>query len=146
MATRAIKPKREDTLLSGWQSRPERAPSVVRPDQPMFARVLALVSLGLVVIGLLGILARADNALRLLAWIGQGRGLFFFTLGIAVRAGFGATDAAFLARARLGDAMADEVDRVEPRHVLLLEEVGGVALALGKDGDEHIGARNLFLA
>jgi hypothetical protein len=39
----------------------------------------------------------------------------------------------------------DEIDGVEPRHVLLFEEVGRVALALGEDGDEHVGTRNLFL-
>ena len=42
--------------------------------------------------------------------------------------------------------MRDEVDGVEPRHVLLLEEIGGVALALGEDGDEHVGAGHLFAA
>ena len=32
------------------------------------------------------------------------------------------------------------------RHVLLLEEIGGMALALGEDGDEHIGAGDLLAA
>ncbi len=44
----------------------------------------------------------------------------------------------------LGDAVADVVDRVVTRHVLLLQEIGGVAFALGKDRDQHIGARHFF--
>ena len=44
----------------------------------------------------------------------------------------------------LGDAVADVLDRLETRHLLLLQEEGGVALALGKDGDQHIGAGDLF--
>ena len=40
----------------------------------------------------------------------------------------------------------DEIDRVEPAHVLLFEEIGGVALALGKDRDQHVGAGHFFLA
>ncbi len=48
--------------------------------------------------------------------------------------------------AALGDAVADVVDRVEPGHVLLLQEEGRVALALGEDGDEDVGARHLLAA
>ena len=59
---------------------------------------------------------------------------------------FGAAHGALLVGARLGDAMGDEIDRVEPAHVLLFEEVGGVALALGKDRDQHVGAGHFFLA
>ncbi len=32
----------------------------------------------------------------------------------------------------LGDAVADVAHRIEPRHVLLLQEIDGVALALGE--------------
>ena len=46
----------------------------------------------------------------------------------------------------LGDAVADIVDRVEAGHVLLLQEEGGVALALGEDGDEHVGPGHLLAA
>ncbi len=46
----------------------------------------------------------------------------------------------------LGDAVADVLDRVEARHLLLLQEVGGMALALGEDGDEHVGAGHLLAA
>src|SRR5712691_7182663 len=60
---------------------------------------------------------------------------------------FGSLDAARLrAAGRLGDAVRDVVDRVEPRHVLLLQEIAGVALALGEHRDQHIGAGHLLAA
>src|SRR5208282_392187 len=40
----------------------------------------------------------------------------------------------------LGDSVADIIDRVVARHVLLLQEIGGVAFALGENRDKHIGA------
>ncbi len=46
----------------------------------------------------------------------------------------------------LGDAVADVVDRVVAGHVLLLQEVGGVGLALGEDRDQHVGAGHLLAA
>ena len=46
----------------------------------------------------------------------------------------------------LGDAVADVLHRLEARHLLLLQEEGGVALALGEDGDEHVGAGDLLAA
>src|SRR5207244_12182624 len=59
-------------------------------------------------------------------------------------------DAAHRARFRharpLGDAVADIVDRVVAGHVLLLQEIGGVAFALGKYGDQHVGAGHLLAA
>jgi hypothetical protein len=42
--------------------------------------------------------------------------------------------------------VGDEVHRVVARHVLLLQEVGGVRLAFGEDGDEDVGARDLGAA
>jgi hypothetical protein len=44
----------------------------------------------------------------------------------------------------LGDAVADVVDRVVARHVLLLQEIRGMALALGEDRDQDVGAGHLF--
>ena len=46
----------------------------------------------------------------------------------------------------LGDAVADVLDRIEARHFLLLQEIGGMALALGEDGDEHVGAGHFLAA
>ena len=46
----------------------------------------------------------------------------------------------------LGDAVADIIDRIVARHVLLLQEIRGVALAFGEDRDQHVGAGHLFAA
>ena len=46
----------------------------------------------------------------------------------------------------LGDAVRDVVDRVVAGHLLFLQEIGGVALALGEDRDEHVGAGHLLAA
>ena len=56
----------------------------------------------------------------LLLFLGAGHGTRFTELGI------------------FRDTMGDEVHRVIARHVLLLQEIGGVALALGEDRDEHV--------
>ena len=42
--------------------------------------------------------------------------------------------------------MADVIDRVVARHVLLLQEIGGVALALGENRDQHVGAGHFLAA
>ena len=47
---------------------------------------------------------------------------------------------------RFGDAVRDVVDGIEPGHVLLLQEIDGVALALGEHGDEHVCAGHLLAA
>ncbi len=44
----------------------------------------------------------------------------------------------------LGDAVADIVHRIKASHMLLLQEVGSMALPLGEDGDEHVGSRHLL--
>ena len=75
-------------------------------------------------------------AVRLVA---AGRALVRLLLGAARRAGLGQARA-------LGDAVADVVDRVVAGHVLLLQEIGGVALALGEDRDQHVGAGHLLAA
>ncbi len=46
----------------------------------------------------------------------------------------------------LADSVADVADRVEAAHVLLLQEIDGIALALGEEGDEHVGAGHLVAA
>ena len=79
MATRAIKPKREDTLLTGWQSMPETAPSVMRADQPTVARILAMGGVLLTAVGILAVLA------PVLEWrylVSPGWGAFFLSIGL----------------------------------------------------------------
>src|SRR5262249_38292455 len=44
----------------------------------------------------------------------------------------------------LGNAVTDIVDGIVARHVLLLQEIGGVALALGKDRNQDIRAGDLL--
>ena len=66
-------------------------------------------------------------------------------LGVGVFVG-AAHRARFRHARPLGDAVADIVDRVVARHVLLLQEIGGVALALGEDRDQHVGAGHLLAA
>ena len=46
----------------------------------------------------------------------------------------------------LADAVADIGDRVEPAHVLLLQEIDRIALALGEERDQHVGAGHLVAA
>ena len=59
----------------------------------------------------------------------------------------GAARRLLLAHARpLGDAVADVAHRIEARHVLLLQEIDGVAFALGKQRDQHIGAGHFVAA
>ena len=79
MATRAIKPKREDTILTGWQSMPETAPSVMRADQPTVARILAMAGVMLTAVGLLAVLAPAMEWKYL---VGPGWGAFFLSIGL----------------------------------------------------------------
>jgi hypothetical protein len=62
--------------------------------------------------------------------------LFGFTLGLVLL---------ILAR-HLGDAVGDVVDHVEPRHVLLVEQVDRLAVLLAEQGDQHVGAGDLLLA
>src|SRR6185437_213664 len=61
----------------------------------------------------------------------------FLLVGALYAAGLGAAG-------RLGDAVRDVVDRVEPGHVLLLQEIDGVAFALGEHRDQHVGAGHLL--
>ena len=52
-----------------------------------------------------------------------------------------------LAHARpLGDAVADIAHRIQPVHVLLLQEIDGMAFALGEQRHQHIGAGHFVAA
>jgi ABC-type transport system involved in multi-copper enzyme maturation permease subunit len=58
MATRAVKPKRDDnSLLAGWESVREQAPSVMRADQPTVSRYIAVVGLMLATVGASALIA-----------------------------------------------------------------------------------------
>lgn len=83
MATRASRRKqREDTLLSGWQSMPERAPSVLRQDVPTAARVVGLVSVLLVAMGGFARIIPALQIERFRYFIGPGTGFLLLSLGV----------------------------------------------------------------
>ena len=41
-----------------------------------------------------------------------------------------------------GHAMRDEIHRIIARHILFLQEIGGVAFAFGENGNQNIGARH----
>src|SRR5262249_59410901 len=67
--------------------------------------------------------------------------------GLGVGVFLGAAHRARFRHARpLGDAVADVIDGVVAGHVLLLQEIGGMAFALGENRDQHIGAGHLFAA
>ena len=88
----------------------------------------------------LGLLVEVDaiGFQRLGALLG-GLLAFLFLVGAAHRLG--------LAHARaLGDAVADIAHRIQPVHVLLLQEIDGMAFALGEQRDQHIGAGDLVAA
>src|SRR5438132_14261102 len=80
MSTKAIKPKRDETsMLAGWQPMTERAPSVVRADQPIVARYAAMIGLMCATVGASALIA---------AWwgrpyvVGPGLGFFLLALGL----------------------------------------------------------------
>ncbi|MCY1171418.1 hypothetical protein D9M73_115280 [compost metagenome] len=52
----------------------------------------------------------------------------------------------FRCRCALADAVADEADRIETAHILLLQEIDGVAFALAEQGDQHIRAGHFIAA
>ena len=80
MSTKAIKPKRDDSpLQSGWEPAVERAPSVVRADQPLVARYIGAVGLMLTVVGGSALVA---SSLQRGYLIGPGLGFFSLALGL----------------------------------------------------------------
>ena len=80
MATRAIKPKRDEGPLTGWQSLPERAPSLIRADRPVVLRLVAFAALVLTAVGGLAMILPSFNRPYLL---NQYWGLFCFSIGVA---------------------------------------------------------------
>jgi gliding motility-associated transport system permease protein len=80
MATRAIKPKRDDGSGRVWPTLPERAPSIIRADAPTPGRVIALISVLFIAMGGLGMLAPQWGMRYILSptW-----GFLAFALGVA---------------------------------------------------------------
>src|SRR4051812_49011914 len=88
MSTKAIKKKRDEGgLRQDWQPVGERAPSIIRKDQPTAARGIAAVALMLLIVGALAILmtlfGNPQSPSLLAAWVGLGWGIFFVMLGFA---------------------------------------------------------------
>ncbi len=88
MATRSIRPT-DDTMLSGWESLPERAPSVMRDDKPTIARTLALIGFFLIAVGAIAMMVPMFNEgrERERQWsyiIGPTWGLVFATGGLSL--------------------------------------------------------------
>jgi ABC-2 type transport system permease protein len=81
MATRAIKPKRDEGPMGGWQSLPERAPSLIRADRPLILRMVAFAALVLTAVGGLAMTLPSFNFHRYL--IGPYWGFFWFSIGVA---------------------------------------------------------------
>ena len=81
MPTRAIKPRREDDHLSGgWQGLHERAPSLVRAEQPTAARVIALLALFPLTLGIAALFFAAIGKGYL---ISPSWGVLLLVLGVA---------------------------------------------------------------
>ncbi len=85
MPTRSIKRKHRDEpeiMTGNWKSVQERAPSVMRGDEPNTARIIALFSLILIAVsGLAMILWQAGNMSMLAVIFGRDWGVFFAMLG-----------------------------------------------------------------
>jgi len=95
-------------------------------------------------------LAVARQHVEVLRELLERRGLFG---GFALAAGFlvvgGATalrGLGGLGRVALFDAVGDVVDHIEPAHALLVQVVNGVRVFLAKNGHQHVGAGDFFLA
>ncbi|MNX88272.1 hypothetical protein D3C86_1202350 [compost metagenome] len=86
---------------------------------------------------------------RILLFLG-GRSLFLRIAAARLVFTFGLISTARRARLRrartLADAVGDVIDRIVTGHLLLLQEIGGVAFALGENGDEHVRAGHFLAA
>src|ERR1700677_1407262 len=81
MVTRAITPKRDDTMLAGWQLTPEKARSVMLEAQPTLTRFFFMVGMLLSAIGGLSLLS---GAWRFNYLVPAGWGTIFLTLGLSL--------------------------------------------------------------
>ncbi|MFO0967257.1 MAG: ABC transporter permease [Gemmataceae bacterium] len=80
MPSKAIKPKPDDHLLAGWESRPETAPSIVRETPATVARFLALIGLILAAIGFFAtVIAPLSGRVY---FIGPSLGVFALAVGL----------------------------------------------------------------
>ncbi len=90
-------------------------------------------------------LAVAGLLVEVDAEVGQSRALLGFCPALVIAfTVFGTAHFAFLAGTRLGDPVTDEVDCVQPAHVLLFKEIGCMAFPFREYSNEHIGTRHLF--
>ena len=81
MATRTIKPKRDDNMLTDWQSMPEVAPSATRAEGSVVAQILLFVGFFLSLVGVLSMVA------PLVPWtfpLRPGLGFMSLTIGLAM--------------------------------------------------------------
>ena len=81
MATRSIKPQREDTMLSDYESLPDTAPSVARQGPALASQISLFIGFFLVLVGALAIIA------PLLKWtypVTAGWGYFVLTMGLGL--------------------------------------------------------------
>lgn len=74
-SSRAIKPKRSETLLTNWESMPERAPSIEREEAPIFSRIVAMGGLFFLVLGTLAAMMPLWSATTTIIAPGLGIGL-----------------------------------------------------------------------
>jgi ABC-2 type transport system permease protein len=81
-SSRAIKPRRSDTVLTGWESVPEHAPSIVREEQPTLARFFALAGLGLILLGIVPVVGPLMGIANPL--LTAGPGFMCVTLGLCL--------------------------------------------------------------
>src|ERR1039458_4178953 len=114
-------------------------PAAEHLDRPVDLGIAADQRIDLAVLGLLvEVDAIGFERVALLLRFVTALGIGFF-LGAAHRARLGEPRP-------LGNAVADVIDRVVAWHVLVLQQIKSVALALGEDRHQHVGASDLLTA
>ncbi len=85
MSTKTEKPKKEDEgWTSDWKAHNERAPSVIRKEEPLAARVVAMFALFLALVGALSMISGLNDYRNFFGVVlGFGWGVFFLALGAA---------------------------------------------------------------